>query len=125
MFKRSVLVVDDERLTRISLAAFLQDAGYQSVAVQDGESAIQLHQQQPFRVCIVDIRMPGMDGIETILALHQIAPDSYYIICTGSPQFVLPSILQEIGLSEKDVIQKPVLDMNIFCALIEWKLGGD
>ena len=125
MFTRSVLVVDDERLTRISLAAFLQDAGYQSVAVQDGESAIELHQRQPFKVCIVDIRMPGMDGIETILALHQIAPDSHYIICTGSPQFVLPSILQEIGLSDKDVVQKPVLDMNIFCALIERKLGGD
>ena len=85
----------------------------------DGESAIQMQQELPFDVCIVDIRMPGMGGGETILKFHQIAPDSRFVICTGSPQFALSPALRELGLSERDIVRKPVLDMKIFVALID------
>lgn len=118
-----ILIVDDERLTRISLADFLQDMGYDTATAGDGETAIQLQQEQPFDVCIVDIRMPGMDGIETILHLHRVAPHSRFIICTGSPQFALSPALKEIGLLEGDIVRKPVLDMNIFVSLIERVAG--
>ncbi len=115
---RRILIVDDERLSRISLADFLYEAGYDTAVAGDGESAIQLQQQQPFDVCIVDIRMPGIDGIETIHALHRISPNSRFIICTGSPQFTLSPSLKEIGMSEYCVVHKPVLDMNIFLDLL-------
>ena len=89
MAVKRVLIVDDERLARISLADFLQESGYEVIAVSDGESAIRQQQQQPFDVCIVDIRMPSMNGVETMLALHRAGPDSLYIVYTGSPQFVV------------------------------------
>jgi DNA-binding NtrC family response regulator len=113
-----VLIVDDERLTRISLADFLNSEGYETATASDGESAIRLHQTRPFDVCIVDIRMPTMRGIDVILTLYQIAPSSQFVVYTGSPGFVLPPVLEEIGLSERNVVRKPVVDMGIFIPLI-------
>ncbi|MBU0495086.1 MAG: response regulator [Chloroflexi bacterium] len=120
-----ILVIDDESLTRISLADFLQDMDYETATASSGEAAIHLQEERPFDVCIVDIRMPGMDGIETIQHLHRIAPQSQFIICTGSPQFALSPMLSEIGLSEDDIVRKPVLDMNVFLMLITQMMPGE
>jgi len=116
-----ILIVDDERLTRISLADFLAEESFDTAAAGDGESAIELQRRRPFDVCIVDIRMPGLDGVETILALHEIGPDSDFIICTGSPQFSVPPALKSVGLSQHDVVYKPILDMNVFVQLLKRK----
>ena len=119
-----MLIVDDERLTRISLADFLDGEGYETATAGDGESAIQLQQKRPFDVCIVDIRMPTMGGVDVILALHQITPSSRFIVYTGSPQFVLPPVLEKIGLSERDIVCKPVMDMGVFIPLIDAEMGS-
>lgn len=116
---KRILIVDDEHLTRISLAGFLHDAGYETAAASNGESAIQLQREQPFDLCIVDIRMPGIDGVETILRMNRIASNSRFIICTGSPQFTLTPALKEINMSERHIVRKPILDMNIFVTLID------
>ena len=113
-----ILVVDDERLARISLADFLQETGYDTATAGDGESAIQLQQERPFDVCILDIRMPGMDGADVILALYQIEPRSRFIVYTGSPQFTLTPALETIGISEQHIVRKPVSDLNTFTTLI-------
>ncbi len=120
-----VLIVDDELLTRTSLADFLQEMNYTTVMAEGGETAIQLQQEQAFDVCIVDIRMPGIGGVETLLALHHIAPQSRYLVYTGSPQFALSPALENIGITELDVIRKPLSDMNIFVERIESLLGRE
>jgi len=119
MSVKTILVIDNEHLTRISLADFLREAGYKTTAVGDGKTAMQYQQQRPFDVCIVDIRIPGMDGIDTIVALYQISPHSRYIVYTGSPQFVLTPALAKAGLTNDYVIRKPIPDMGIFLSLIE------
>jgi len=121
---RRILVVDDERLARISLADFLQEAGYETEVASDGESAIRLQQKQPFDVCIVDIRLPGIDGVETILSLHRIEPQTRFIVYTGSPQFALSPALKKIGLSRNYVVRKPVFDMTVFVRLIASEMQG-
>ena len=70
-------------------------------------------------MCIVDIRIPGLDGIDTIAALHKTSPHSRYIIYTGSPQFVLTPSLEKTGITDDYVVRKPVPDMGIFITLIE------
>ena len=115
----TILVIDDEYLTRISLADFLEEAGYRTKAVANGPAALQYQQQQPFDVCIVDIRLPGMDGIETMLALRKISNHSRYIIYTGSPQFSLTPDLEKVGLTGEYILHKPVPDMSIFLTLIQ------
>lgn len=121
---KRVLVVDDEHLARVSLADFLDDEGYETATASDGESAIQLHRKQPFDVCIVDIRMPTVGGVDVILTLHQITPSSRFIVYTGSPQFVLPPVLEKIGLSERDIVRKPVMDMDVFIPLIDAEIDS-
>ena len=123
MSGKRVLIVDDEQLTRISLSDFLEELGYDSVVAGDGKTAIELQTERPFDVCVVDIRMPGIDGMQVILALHQIAPRSRFIVYTGSPRFYLPPALMEIGISEQEVVFKPVLDMYVFVPLIERLVG--
>ena len=119
MTPKRILVVDDERLTRISLADFLQEMDYETSTAGDGKSAIQLQREHPFDVCIVDIRMPDMDGVETIQSLHLIAPGSRFIVYTGSPQFALTPNLVQVGVTEHHVVRKPVADMNVFVSLID------
>ena len=119
-----MLVVDDEHLARVSLADVLDDEGYETATASDGESAIQLHRKQPFDVCIVDIRMPTVGGVDVILTLHQITPSSRFIVYTGSPQFVLPPVLEKIGLSERDIVRKPVMDMDVFIPLIDAEIDS-
>ena len=119
-----ILVVEDEFLTRVSLVAFLEEMGYKVIGVESGMEALEQQKQQVFDLCIVDIRMPEMDGTETILALNEIDPRTRYIVYTGSPQFSLASKLEALGLSEADVVRKPVMDMQIFVRMIEQRVGG-
>jgi CheY-like chemotaxis protein len=119
MAVKTILVIDDEHLTRISLADFLEETGYITTAVADGKTAVQLQQKHPFDLCIVDIRLVGMNGIDTIMALHHVSPHSRYIVYTGSPQFTLTPVLVKSGLTAQFVVRKPVSDMNIFLQLIQ------
>jgi DNA-binding NtrC family response regulator len=119
MSKQRILIIDDEYLTRISLADFLQESGYETATASDAETAFILQGTNPFDVCIVDIRMPGIDGIETILTLHQLTPTTRFLIYTGSPQFTLPPPLENLGISEQHIVRKPVIDMQVFVSLIE------
>ncbi len=118
-----ILVVEDEKLTCLTLSNFLQEAGYTTASAYNGKSAVVMHQADPFDLCIVDIRMPGMDGIETVLALHHIHPPTHFIIYTGSPGFTLPQSLKQAGITEHDIVYKPVPDMNIFADLVHQKLS--
>ncbi|MBN2005528.1 MAG: response regulator [Anaerolineae bacterium] len=119
MQTKRILIVDDEHLTGIALADYLQEEGFIPTVVENAQAAIEAQKEQPFNVCIVDIRMPGMDGVEATLALHKIAPMSHFIICTGSPEFTVPSVLKQIGLTQQAVVTKPILDMEIFIALLK------
>ncbi|MGB7298732.1 MAG: ATP-binding protein [Burkholderiaceae bacterium] len=59
-----VLLVDDDRLSRIMLAAMLEKSGYHIVQAEDGEQALQAFCSQPFDLVISDMNMPGMSGTE-------------------------------------------------------------
>ena len=64
-----ILVVDDEESMRVTLAAILEDEGYEVVTAGTGEEAIECCSRDRFGVVLMDVRMPGIDGVE---AFHQI-----------------------------------------------------
>lgn len=78
-----ILVVDDEEGIRQLFIDVLVPRGYQVVAAASGPEAIERARQQPFDVVFLDIKMPGMNGVETFAALKQIAPRASYIMITG------------------------------------------
>ena len=59
-----VLVADDDRIVRVLLTEGLKEAGFDVVAAQDGESALEICLRQPPDLALLDIRMPGLSGIE-------------------------------------------------------------
>ena len=69
MAKR-ILVVDDEELIASTLKKLLVRQGYDAVFVEDGESALEKIKTDDFDLIISDIRMPGMDGVETVSSIR-------------------------------------------------------
>ncbi len=91
MPKARVLIADDDRLVLATLASGLREAGYSVLEASDGEEAIRLCEEQQPDITILDIRMPGMDGIETARRLQEL---------TGTP-FLMLSAYGDGDLVEK------------------------
>jgi len=76
--------VDDERVMRESMAAWLREDGYDVDAAASGREALDRVRETDYAICFVDLKMPpGMDGIETMLELRKIRPDAAVIIITA------------------------------------------
>jgi DNA-binding response OmpR family regulator len=78
-----ILLVDDEVNIRVTLGALLQRAGYGVTPAPDGATALALLAQQPFDLLLVDLKMPGMDGIAVVTAARAQQPDLAVIVLTG------------------------------------------
>ena len=108
-----VLVVDDEPAVRVSLRGYLCDRGFSVHLSESAEDALKLLEDQTIDVAIVDMRLGGMDGNTFILKAHEAWPLIKFLIYTGSSQYMLTPALAEIGVSNKDVFQKPLNDMSV------------
>lgn len=118
-----VLVLDDEPNIRESLAEYLMDCGFATFTAESAEDALALPKLGEVEVAVVDIRLGGMDGLEFIKRLHVLHPGVRCLIHTGSTDFQLDRELRAIGLTDREVLFKPVLDMGIFEALILEKVA--
>jgi DNA-binding NtrC family response regulator len=78
-----VLVVDDERVVRDSLARWLSDEGYSTATSASAAEALRLLQSRRWDLVLLDIKMPGMDGMELQRRLREIDPLALVIIMTG------------------------------------------
>lgn len=59
-----ILVVDDERIVRDSLQSWLKEAGFEPITASSGEEALEIIEKEPVNIFLIDLKMPGMDGIE-------------------------------------------------------------
>ncbi len=59
-----ILVVDDERIVRDSLQSWLREAGFEPITASSGEEALEIIDKEPINLFLIDLKMPGMDGIE-------------------------------------------------------------
>jgi CheY-like chemotaxis protein len=79
-----ILVVDDDATVRDSIRLVFRSVGIEAVTAENGERALEAFGQAVFDGAIVDLMMPGMNGLETIRALRARAPDLPIIIVSGS-----------------------------------------
>jgi two-component system OmpR family response regulator len=108
-----VLVVDDEPFIVTGLRVFLEDEGMLVDSAGSGEEAVAIVKSgSGFDVCIMDMRLPGMNGDSTIRALHAICPDLKFIIHTGSADYSIPEDLRALGIDESLLFAKPLPDMK-------------
>ncbi len=66
-----ILVADDEQNMRITLAAILQDEGYEVDVAASGEEAVELCSEHGYDIVLLDVRMPGIDGVETFRQIRR------------------------------------------------------
>jgi len=104
--EKKVLVVDDEERVVQSIAGVLEDEGFQVITAKSGEEAIEAFQQEGPDVTLLDIWMPGMDGIEVLKRLKWIAPDCLAIMISGHA--TISTAMAAVKLGAFDFIEKPL-----------------
>lgn len=103
--KRTVLVVDDEPVIRENLERLLRGAGYELTVAANGQEALARAQAQEFEVVLLDIKMPGMSGIEVLDQLHARYPDTAVIMVTAMGD--VQTAVQAMRSGAYDYILKP------------------
>jgi CheY-like chemotaxis protein len=100
-------------MIRENLKAYLEDEGLRVAAFEAVGSALDwLRERGACRVCIMDMRLPDMDGNSAIRILHQRYPQMAFLIHTGSSSYSLPDDLRVMGLDDDSVYHKPLTDMG-------------
>jgi CheY-like chemotaxis protein len=108
-----VLVVDDESTVCSNVAAFLEDEGFTVFSAASGEEALDLILKQKMDVAIIDMRLPGIDGDMLMLKAHEIQPVLKFLIHTGSTDYSVSKSLEEIGVKNEHIFQKPLVDISV------------
>ncbi|MCK9987337.1 MAG: hypothetical protein AzoDbin1_03809 [Azoarcus sp.] len=103
--KGHVLIVDDESLYRQLLTSRLGRAGYRLSEAADGEAALECAQHGGVDLALVDIKMPGIDGIEVLKRLKQLDPQVEVVILTGHGN--VDSAIAAMKLGAFDYLSKP------------------
>lgn len=104
--KANILIVDDEEVVRLSHLRSLQGADCNARAAEGGRQAIQVMEQNPFDVVLLDLRMPEMDGLDLLKTIKQRWPKSEVVVITGYPS--LESAKEALRLGAFDYLTKPL-----------------
>ena len=104
--KGRILIVDDELVVRDSLGKWFVSEGYQARPVASAREALEAIQQLEFDIALIDIKMPGMDGMELQSRLREADPDLTVVIMTGYAS--VETAVQALKRGAYDYITKPV-----------------
>lgn len=117
--KARIMVVDDEVGMCEFLRYLLEGEGYQVESAHNGLEALEKLKQanKPFDLILADIRMPGMDGLDLLRSVKQIAPDIIFIVMTGFAS--LETAIKVIKYEGYDYLVKPFDDTDKILAVIE------
>ena len=101
-----ILVVDDEEAQRTLLAGFLEKKDYTVTTAASGKEAIDKNRITGFDLVILDLKMPEIDGIETMAKMKEIDPETDFIILTGYG--TVESAVEAMKLGAYDYLNKPI-----------------
>ena len=103
---KTVLVVDDEERVCWAFEDFLRDEGYQPIIANNAEEALKKVEAQQPDIIILDVLLPGMNGLDALKAIKKIKPDTYVIIITALDTFEYT--IKAMQLEAFDFIAKPI-----------------
>jgi len=103
--KHKILVVDDEPDMRWLLVRVLRDQGFEVITAEDGRAALAQISHEPPDVVLLDLKMPGLDGIQVLEQVKAMEPHLPVVIVTAYGG--LPSAVQAMRLEACDYLTKP------------------
>ncbi len=101
----SVLIVDDEENIRFTLSQTLASLPAEVETAADGEQALAKVEQRPFSLILLDLRMPGMDGMDVLRRLAELRPEIPVLIITAHGS--ISSAVEAMKLGAVEFLQKP------------------
>jgi DNA-binding response OmpR family regulator len=113
--KSNILVIDDEPVARQSLTDILRLEGFSVNSVPNGQAAVEYVRTNPVDLLIVDLRMPGMDGLEVIQVVNQISPETEVILLTAFG--TTETAIQALRLRVHDYLQKPASPAQVISSV--------
>jgi serine phosphatase RsbU (regulator of sigma subunit) len=106
-----VLIIDDDKLVRQSIAVYLEDSGYNIIEAENGQQGVELFCEFTPQLVICDLRMPEVDGLEVLKRITHLSPDTPIIIVSGAGQ--IHDVVEALRLGAVDYLVKPVKDMAV------------
>jgi DNA-binding NtrC family response regulator len=105
MHDKSVLIVDDEKNIRLTLSQTIEPLGLRTDTAANGDEALAKLEKENFGLLLLDLRMPGMGGMEVLRRVRELRPDISIMIITAYGTVDLA--VEAIRLGAVDFIQKP------------------
>ena len=112
-----ILLVDDEVVFTDNMSTLLEARGYIVTAVNNGESAIRALEESKFDVMVLDLKMPGMDGMEVLAEVRRLRPLIQVIMLTGHG--TIESAVEGLQQGAYDYLLKPYDFESLFEKLQE------
>jgi two-component system alkaline phosphatase synthesis response regulator PhoP len=101
-----ILIMDDEPTLRQTLARILQRDGYEVTTAEDGRQGLAFMETTPFDLVYLDIRMPGLSGLEVLDWIHSTRPDTPVVLFTAQPD--VNSAVEALRRGARDYLLKPL-----------------
>src|SRR2546422_4604671 len=110
--KPTILIVDDEPGVRTALSGVLRDEGYTVDAVSSGEACLERVTRGPVDLIVLDVWLPGMDGLATLARLRERQVDAQVVLISGHGN--IESAVRAIKMGAFDFVEKPLsLDKTV------------
>jgi len=104
--RETILVVDDESGVRASLSGILADEGYRVEAVESGEACLQALETRRFDLLLLDVWLPGIDGIETLSRVRGIDAELPVVVISGHGS--IETAVRAVRMGALDFVEKPL-----------------
>lgn len=105
--KIKVLVVDDEEVVCLGYQRLLSSDSFSVMTAPDGDTALKILETRSFDVILLDLKMPGMDGLEVLRTIKERWPASEVVMITGFPS--LETVKEAVQFGAYDYLAKPVV----------------
>jgi len=115
--KQRILYIDDELLVRESLAKYLERSGYEVIQAETGERGIEIFRLRKPDAVLVDLRMPGMGGLEVLERVSGESPETPVVLISGVG--MLQDAIEALRLGAWDFITKPIQDLVLLNHTLE------
>ncbi len=104
--RESILVVDDEAGVRQSLGGILGDEGYLVDSVESGEACLQALESRRYDLLLLDVWLPGIDGLETLSRVRMLDPDLPVLVISGHGS--IETAVKAVRMGARDFVEKPL-----------------